>query len=97
LSPQIKNWFRFWRKVKIKRPSHKGDGRSLIRGATPVKQPPILTKNPGEKLPGMESQLHSFRVRQNPAYTLCPDNGGNSGGGYWRLRSPCGSKVHSSV
>ena len=29
-------------------------------------------------------------------YTLCPDNGGNSGIDYWENRSSSSSKVHSS-
>jgi len=31
------------------------------------------------------------------AYTLCHDNGGNSGAGYLFLRSPCGSENHSAL
>lgn len=57
------------------------------------------------------SQLHSHRVRGSPLqrnpdsgfpYTLCPDNGGNSGADYWILaylepdRSSCSSEGHSA-
>ncbi len=44
------------------------------------------------------NQPHSFRVRQvkRPAYTLCPDNGGNSGIGYYLMGSPCSSEAHSA-
>jgi hypothetical protein len=31
------------------------------------------------------------------AYTLCPDNGGNSGAGYSAFFSPCNSEVHSAL
>lgn len=42
-----------------------------------------------------------FRVRQRPAYTLCLDNGGIPGAGYWRLafalrlRGPFGAALRA--
>ena len=47
----------------------------------------LVTKNPIVTTTGFKSQPHSAGTPASAGYTLCPDNGGSSGAGYWTVKT----------
>ena len=59
--------------------AHPGEDERLVRGATSVRPFRLLTENPRLCCNGEKASLTRLGYGSNAAYTLCPDNGGNSG------------------
>jgi len=78
-------------------------GEHALVSAVPLQLGGFSNENPLVKAHRGKSQPHSLRVRWSSHDTLCPDNGGNSGSGYFpawqefalQLRGPFGNAVRA--